>query len=1146
MADYINQIKVENILHDIRASGIPFGEVDSTSTATIFTATVPGVNELKDGVCMLLRNGVVTSASGFTININGLGAKPSYSNMATGNDATPTAPTRDTTIFNINYTMLFIYSETLVTGGCWICYRGYDNNTNTIGYQVRTNSMRLPVSDQTGRYRLLFTSADNTHYVPANTSSSTSATSAKTVNQRPIDPFGSIRYYGYTTVLSAGTNVGAGYLWQQYTVTMGYSFSDGSVSMTAWHPVYLKCAPQSDGSAIIDATDPYVQTLPTTDDGKIYIYLGVAYAATTFELTLEHPIYYYKDGALRVWTNPAATGSGLPTVTPADNDKTLKVVNGAWEVANENEVFTVTVSVGEDEETGDMILSADKTRAEILAAINANKYVRACLDAGFFTAYLDYDYYDFGDENGAVNFSGFMPESDPSAIPTNTVARQIFLVCTTNNDVDSWSLGLKELAAPGDALIGSENTPIYWSNDHFNTVPWSLPTTTVGSTIQPVYWDGSSVATTNLATVASTGSYNDLLNKPDETVIVTVDLSNNPTLFFNIYSYLANSDGEFRGYSWQFSSDLVSLLEATAPTKFYDIIHNRKQGIFRMFTYNTADNLDSIVDCYLSVKAKDTDDSTRYFLYGTATGFGLPDSYVRGWSVIVRISELNSTTESATVNGIAIGTEDTTSILSQMFRLDSGPSYILRLNHGGTGLSANDADNWYTSNTLHPHFTVAMTNPQTGTFTCYYEGPLPSTVSSVSDALATDEVQYALKQPVPVIVPILGNKVIGNGLIDNYENMSSSTSMRVLFTDWVGYGDSFVNGIKGILTYNSADGLFLDDLGVTYPKAINSNTSAPDMIVQAAVGDLAVGSTSVPVYWTGSGFAEATDVQGTVNYNDLTNRPVLSTTATTALTPTASETISGTISLHKISKSGNYNDLLNTPTYTTVTASRVSATAAVNFYTGGGVANQTPFTSTTITPATFSNITASRATAGTAVSLYKSGGVVSQTNFTTATITPATFATVTASKATAGTALNLRNGGGVVSQTSFTSGKAFTVVEGTVTAGSAYTGGGVVSQTNFTTATVTPYTFSDVTASKATNGIAVTVHTGGGVVSQTSFTSQTVTPYTFTTVTASYATQGTPVTAYTGGGIVSQTPFTSTEATFGVFDDVTATKVTTS
>ena len=86
-----------------KAEALPYGEVDSTSTSTAFTATVPGITELKGGTVVVLKNGVVTSASGFTINVNGLGAKPVYSNMATGNDIAPTNPTRETTIFNINY-----------------------------------------------------------------------------------------------------------------------------------------------------------------------------------------------------------------------------------------------------------------------------------------------------------------------------------------------------------------------------------------------------------------------------------------------------------------------------------------------------------------------------------------------------------------------------------------------------------------------------------------------------------------------------------------------------------------------------------------------------------------------------------------------------------------------------------------------------------------------------------------------------------------------------------------------------------------------------------------------------------------------------------------------------------------------------------
>ena len=280
-------------------AAIPYGECDSTSTSTSFTVTVPGIRELVSGACCLVRNGVITSASGCTLDVNGLGAKPIYSTMA--------GATAVTTGWNINYTMLFVYdaSNTHVSGGCWMMYYGIDTNTNTIGYQLRTNSYSLPMTSVVYRYRLLFTSADHAHFVPANNSTSTNATANRTVCQDPIDPFGPIVYYGTTASVNQGSRPAVASLWQQYQVTLGYSFAKGSaLQMATWKPVYLKCAPQSDGSAIIDSTEPWVQDLPTTNDGKIYIFLGVAYSETAIELNIAHPVYYHDGTAIRFWTGP--------------------------------------------------------------------------------------------------------------------------------------------------------------------------------------------------------------------------------------------------------------------------------------------------------------------------------------------------------------------------------------------------------------------------------------------------------------------------------------------------------------------------------------------------------------------------------------------------------------------------------------------------------------------------------------------------------------------------------------------------------------------------------------------------------------------------------------------------------------------------
>ena len=93
------------------SASIPWAIVDSTSTATAFTATVPNVLALKNGTTVILMNNKITSASNCTLNINNLGAKPIYMTNA--------AATRVTTQFQVNKTWMFVYNETRVSGGCW-------------------------------------------------------------------------------------------------------------------------------------------------------------------------------------------------------------------------------------------------------------------------------------------------------------------------------------------------------------------------------------------------------------------------------------------------------------------------------------------------------------------------------------------------------------------------------------------------------------------------------------------------------------------------------------------------------------------------------------------------------------------------------------------------------------------------------------------------------------------------------------------------------------------------------------------------------------------------------------------------------------------------------------------------------------------
>lgn len=558
---FISQVKVpgNEQAYDLKAyqsAGIYYAQVDGTSTSTVFTVTIPELTatEYYDGLTLLLYNGKVTSASGFTINVNGLGAKPSYSNMTLGNPVTPTDPTRETTIFNINYAMLFIYNSTRVSGGCWICYRGYDANTNTVGYQLRTNSYSLTTLDAFRYYKILFTSADGQHWVPAASSTTNSATSKKTPNTRPINPFGEIVYCGNSTNYAANAAVSATACWQEYTLALGYSFNTtgAALTLTSRQPVYVKCTPQANGSAIIDANIPIVQTLPSTADGSIYILLGIAYSATNIELLMNHPIYYYKEGAIRLWTNAE---SGLPGVSASDNGKLLTVVNGKWASATKpsytaNEVGAlpsnttyvssvngqsgaVTVTEGLAPLIG---TTSDVTPTQVKTALAEGRDI-AITHTGSIYGVLKFGSFNSADTFGIV--------TSQSIIIYNGQLLSVELLGAISSG--DWSLNVHLLAQSSDIptatsdltndsgfLTSSDAVTSF--NGQTGAVTVATPGTlnTTATTAQSTSSSEALSGSISLHKIAKTGTYSDLIGTPNLATVATsgsyTDLSGTPTL----------------------------------------------------------------------------------------------------------------------------------------------------------------------------------------------------------------------------------------------------------------------------------------------------------------------------------------------------------------------------------------------------------------------------------------------------------------------------------------------------------------------------------------------------------------------------------------------------------------------------------------
>ena len=84
-------------------------------------------------------------------------------------------------------------------------------------------------------------------------------------------------------------------------IDLRYGFNTGT-TLTANKSVYLVCVPQADGKVKLHTT-PISQSLPTTDDGLLYKFLGIAYDTYRVVIVGEKPVYFYANGAVRLWTD---------------------------------------------------------------------------------------------------------------------------------------------------------------------------------------------------------------------------------------------------------------------------------------------------------------------------------------------------------------------------------------------------------------------------------------------------------------------------------------------------------------------------------------------------------------------------------------------------------------------------------------------------------------------------------------------------------------------------------------------------------------------------------------------------------------------------------------------------------------------------
>lgn len=221
--------------------------------------------------------------------------------------------------------------------GVWRIMTMYDSNSNDTGYYHRRIYPNLKAG--TGgidKYVIIMQLPDGrwSGIVP-----SSQTTSGSTVTPKATGKTASTNSFllGHILVMYANAtyaenaNVGTYNIWSAHTglIDARYSFNLENATnkgFVGYKPVYI-VGTVTDGLFTLDSTKWWTQTLPSSEDNKVYIYIGDAYDWYRMTFTEDKPIYWYKDGAIRLYAEGRSinkiTRSGTTFTATRDDGSTF-------------------------------------------------------------------------------------------------------------------------------------------------------------------------------------------------------------------------------------------------------------------------------------------------------------------------------------------------------------------------------------------------------------------------------------------------------------------------------------------------------------------------------------------------------------------------------------------------------------------------------------------------------------------------------------------------------------------------------------------------------------------------------------------------------------------------------------------------------
>lgn len=251
-------------------------------------------------------------------------------------------------------------SRTTATG-VWRVWNTYNTNNNDTGYYHRRIYPNLKAGGAIHPYSIIMQLPNGrwsgiTTTPPTNPVSGTISPVATGKNASTSGyMLGHVLLMYARATYADGNNIATYNIWSAYTglIDARYSFNLENSSgngFTAYAPVYIVGSLNSSGLFILDSIKWWTQTLPSSDDGKIYIYIGDAYDWYRLTFTEDKPIYWYKNGKVQLYsgasTYSVTSGSAASVAWANITSKplTLTAATTGFTIAGGTTSKTLTVS----------------------------------------------------------------------------------------------------------------------------------------------------------------------------------------------------------------------------------------------------------------------------------------------------------------------------------------------------------------------------------------------------------------------------------------------------------------------------------------------------------------------------------------------------------------------------------------------------------------------------------------------------------------------------------------------------------------------------------------------------------------------------------------------------------------------------------